>query len=265
MSTELRVLGAGSILPRVGYGSAGYALRPSADAPVTLLDCGPGSLRALAPAGVRLEEVRGVVLSHYHPDHCLDLFALFFARRNPEFRDLPRLEVVGPPGLRNLVERIPDALGRWVVDPDLEVREVEFGADGRGRHRTGELDLECVRTGHTADAVAWRIELPDGTSLVYTGDTGEVAELVALAHGADVLLSECSFPDGRGPEHHLTPSGAARLARDAGVRRLILTHFYPETDPEAARRAASHIFGGPIEIARDGTVHTLGPERMMGE
>ena len=264
MSAELLVLGAGSILPRVGYGCSGYALRPSAGSPVTLIDCGPGSIRALAAGGVRLDEVRRVVLSHYHLDHCLDLFALFFARRNPGLRDLPCLELVGPPGLRRLVERAPDAMGRWAVDPDCTVHEVEIGTDGRGRCTTRELRLECARTGHTETAVAWRIELPDGTSLVYTGDTGEVGELVELARGADVLLSECSFLDGRGREHHLTPSGAARLARAAGVGRLILTHFYPETDPEEARRAASHIFGRAIEIARDGTVHSLGPERIMG-
>ena len=63
MGATLAVLGAGSILPRVGYGCSGYALRPAPGAPVTLLDCGPGSIRALAGVGVELGEVERVVLS----------------------------------------------------------------------------------------------------------------------------------------------------------------------------------------------------------
>lgn len=264
MTAELRVLGSGTIMPRVGHGSPGFALRGAPGGSVTLLDCGPGSVRALAAAEVRIEEVERVVLSHYHLDHCLDLFALIFARHNPELDPLPTLEVVGPRGLCRLVERAPDALGRHAVDPDLRIVEVTPGEDGRLRHASAGLRFEGVGTGHTDVSVAWRVTLRDGTSLVYTGDTGESDAVAELAGGADLLLAECSFPDGEGTPHHLTPSGAARLAERAGVGKLVLTHFYPAVDPEAARRTASHIFGGAIEIARDGSLHLVGSKGIMG-
>ncbi|HEX6884963.1 MAG TPA: MBL fold metallo-hydrolase, partial [Planctomycetota bacterium] len=108
---ELTVLGAGSILPRAGYGCAGYALRPAPGAPVTLLDCGPGSIRALAAAGIGVGEVRRVVFSHYHLDHCLDLFALAFARHNPALAAVGEIELVGPRGLRERIEGAPGILG----------------------------------------------------------------------------------------------------------------------------------------------------------
>ncbi|MEW6072259.1 MAG: ribonuclease Z [Planctomycetota bacterium] len=256
MSAELAVLGAGSILPRVDHGPAGYALRPGPGAPVTLLDCGPGSLRALARVGVAIGEVQRVVFSHYHLDHCLDLLALFFARRNPRLGTLPPLFLHGPPGLRRLVERAPEVFGAGAVDPDCRVQEVEPGSGFAG----DGMEFLCAPTGHTESppSVAWRVALPDGASLTYTGDTGEVEAVAVLAAGTDTLLAECSFPDGEGEPQHLTPAGAARLARAAGAGVLVLTHFYPAIDPAAARAAAARVFLGPVAAARDGTVFSIG-------
>ena len=98
MAAEWTVLGAGSILPRAGYGCAGHALRSTPGGRVTLFDCGPGTIRALASAGIGLGEVERVAISHFHPDHWLDLLALAFARRNPASQPAPRLELVGPRG-----------------------------------------------------------------------------------------------------------------------------------------------------------------------
>jgi len=256
MSATLSVLGAGSILPRAGYGCAGYALRPEPGGPVTLLDCGPGSIRALAGVGIALAEVRRVVLSHYHLDHCLDLFALAFARHNPALHDVGEIELVGPRGLSARLEGAPAVLGHWAAMPRSVAREVEPG-------EVLERDGLCWRStanGHTPEALSWRVEPAGGGgnwSLVYTGDTPEDPRVAELARGAGVLLAECSFPEEEAAPNHLTPTSAARLARAARVRRLVLTHFYPSLDPEEARARAARIFEGPIELARDGLAFEL--------
>lgn len=254
MSASLTVLGAGSILPRAGYGCAGYALRPAPGAAVTLLDCGPGSIRALAAAGIGVVEVRRVVFSHYHLDHCLDLFALAFARHNPGLAAAGEIELVGPRGLRERVEGAPAVLGRWAAMPRAVVREVEPGEE---LERDG-LRWRSAANGHTPEALSWRVEAADGAwSLVYTGDTPDDPRVAELARGAGTFLAECSFPEEEAAPNHLTPTSAARLARAAEVRRLILTHFYPSLDPEEARARAERVFDGPIELARDGRVFTL--------
>jgi len=263
VSATLGVLGAGSILPRVGYGCAGYTLRPTPGAPVTLLDCGPGSIRALANVGVALGEVRRVVLSHYHLDHCLDLFALAFARHNPALGAVGEIELIGPRGLRARMEGAPAVLGRGAAMPNCVLSEVE---PGEVLERDG-LSWRSTANGHTSESLSWRVEPvgPDARwSLVYTGDTPEDERVAELARGADVLLAECSFPEEEAVANHLTPTGAARLASAARVRRLILTHFYPSMDPEEARTRAARVFHGSIELARDGHVFELeepGPGR----
>jgi ribonuclease BN (tRNA processing enzyme) len=249
------VLGAGSILPRLGYGCAGYALRTAPGEPVTLFDCGPGSLRMLAAVDVRLAEVERVVLSHFHVDHCLDLFAFAFARRNPHAQPARRLEVVGPVGTAELLERGAGTLGEWARDPDLAVTEVELGrCEGLER---GALRLSWAPARHTPEALSWRVDLEGGPSLAYSGDTGECDELARLAHAVDLFVCECSHGDERAVAGHLTPAAAGGLARRAGARRLLLTHFYPDLDPALAGRRAAEVFGGPVELARDGSRHAL--------
>jgi ribonuclease BN (tRNA processing enzyme) len=255
MTATWTVLGAGSILPRAGYGCAGYALRPGPEAKVTLFDCGPGSIRALGAANLALRDVERVVVSHFHTDHCLDLFALAFARHNPAFQPAPPIEILGPRGLARLLERGADALGASVRDPDATILEVTdphtFTLE------RPDFSLRCLPTGHTAEALAWRCDLAQGGSLAYSGDSGEVPALVEIATGVDLFVCECSFPDDQGIPQHLTPASAGRVAARAACRRLLLTHFYPSLHPEDARAGAARHFGGPIELARDGSVHAV--------
>jgi ribonuclease BN (tRNA processing enzyme) len=256
--TTLTVLGAGTILPRAGYGCAGYALRPAPGARVTLFDCGPGSLRMLAEVGIGLNEVERVVVSHFHADHCLDLFALAFARNNPTLRPLPPLEIVGPVGLAELLAKASTAPGRWLKQPEWSLTEVALDATGRAGLERGGSTLSCCSNGHTAESLSWRLDLAGGPSFAYSGDTPFAPQVAELSRGADLFLLECSHPDGQGIPKHLTPILAGELARAADCRKLALTHFYPGLEPEDARAVVRRAFPGPIELARDGARFELG-------
>ena len=124
---------------------------------------------------------------------------------------------------------------------------------------SGEVTLETCKTPHTAESMALGVRAR-GARLVYTGDTGPSEELARWAAGCDLLLAECSLPDGEGIEIHLTPSQAGSLARAARARRLVLTHFYPQiegTDPAAV---AGKAFGGEVIAANDGDRFVIGTE-----
>lgn len=258
MSARLAVLGAGAIVPRVGYGPAGYALELEPGGPVTLFDCGPGSVRALPSVGLDPVDVTRVVVSHFHTDHVLDLFALAFLRRNPELADrVGPLELVGPAGLARLVEAAPAALGRWVAFEDVTVREVAPDDDGFGELATADLGLRCATTGHTPDALAWRADWAGG-SLVYSGDSPVEPRVGELARDADLFVVECSFSDEVGSTNHLTPAGVAELVRIGRPRRVLLSHFYPPTDPAECVEVVRLATGAEVFAARDGLSVSLG-------
>ena len=78
-----------------------------------------------------------------------------------------------------------------------------------------------------------------------------------LARGADTLLIECSTPDDAPVPGHLTPSTAARMAREAGVRRVVLTHLYPAVDDGRLPEEVQRGFDGEVFVAHDGLRLTL--------
>src|SRR5207247_1566557 len=123
-----------------------------------------------------------------------------------------------------------------------------------------EVSLETHPVPHTPESVALSLTAPEGR-LVYTGDTGPSKELARWAAGADLLLAECSLPKEMATDMHLTPEQAGDLARKAGARHLVLTHFYPPVETTDPARAARQRFTGRVTAARDGDRFTIGGGR----
>ncbi len=247
---SLIVLGSGTALPTTTRGSPGYLLG-FPDGSGVLLDAGPGSVRAAAHHGFPLERLRGVLLTHFHPDHCLDLFALLFGLRNPAMAGHSVL-LLGPVGLKDLCERMTGVFGDWVRlrEGSGDILELEPGAF-QVEVGDGVLQGEAVAMPHLAHSLGYRIH-GSRQSLAYSGDTGPGDAVVELGEGADLYLLEAAFPDGKESAKHLTPTQAAQLAEKSGCQRLLLTHFYPETDESDVLGAATQHFSGSVLLAEDG-------------
>ncbi|MBL8897940.1 MAG: MBL fold metallo-hydrolase [Planctomycetes bacterium] len=256
LSPRLLVLGSGSILPHEQRSPSGYALRlPHGKS--TLLDAGPGTLARFGAAGGRVEELERICLTHFHPDHCLDVASVLFARRNPALAGaLPALEICGPRGVGAWVASLQKTWGSWVREEGLAI--TELAADGSALEREG-FSLSAYPTHHTDHALCFRFRFANGAVLCYSGDSDDVSELALAARDADWLLCECSFADADYVEGHLTPSRVARVANAAGARRVVLTHFYPSLDPRDAVRVCAASCGAPVQAARDGAVFLLEP------
>jgi len=243
------VLGSGNGVPSATRGCPGHLLRGAGE--TLLLDPGPGALAAAARAGAGPGEITGVLVSHLHLDHHLDLAALLFALRAPRFRGRPPLRVRGPSGLRRVHDLWREAYGRWV---EPEGYELDLADAGAGPLRLGALLVDAVPVPHgDAPALGWRIrEREDGPVLAFSGDTGEGPGAVDCGRGADLFALECTIPDGGEPRKHLTPSAAGRVAAAAGCRRLVLVHIAEEIDGTAIETAVRASYGGPLALASDG-------------
>lgn len=251
---ELVVLGSGTAVPHPARGAAGYAVR--LDAGVLLLDTGPGSSRRWPAAGIAPDEVRWIVSTHYHVDHSGDLPAILFAYRVPATPRPPKLVLLGPPGHEAFLASLRGPWGEWLDARDYEREVVELADDGAAWAGEG-FAIRARRVLHAQPAIAVRVESA-GRTLVYSGDSGACDALVELSRGADVAVFDCSMPDGRGVEGHMTPSEAAEVAARAEVKRLVLCHLYPACDGVDVASQARARFGGDVRVASDGLRVVIG-------
>ncbi|MBW2000171.1 MAG: hypothetical protein JRJ29_19705, partial [Deltaproteobacteria bacterium] len=111
--------------------------------------------------------------------------------------------------------------------------------------------VRAAHTLHTPQSLAYRVEKAGGKTLVYSGDTSCCDEIILLAKGCDLLILECSFPDGQAVEGHLTPSEAGRIAQSAGARKLLLLHFYPEILETDIAGSCRKTYQGELVLGRD--------------
>ncbi len=259
------VLGAGGATPLPGLSPAAYHL--DVDGDIILLDPGPGALVRLVAAGRAprgVDDVARVLLSHLHPDHCLDLVAILFAAHSPLPERRDPLVVTGPPGLRSLLDRFGDIWG-GSLEPrrrELQVREV---VGGEALDLPGGGRVEAFAVDHPQDRVAeiclgFRFLDREGRSLVYSGDTGPCPALTAAATGCDLLVVECSTPDELVTPGHMTPQRVGELCAAAAPRRVALTHQYPPAAELDLPALVGRHTDTPVIQARDGTVLTVTDE-----
>lgn len=250
---KLIVIGAGTVLPAVSRSPSCHLLHVGSRAFV--FDLGPGSLPRLAAVGMDYREIDTLFISHLHPDHVLDIVTLLQATNaTPGWSRSSTLTIYGCRGLKEFISRLLNVFRDAVPETyRLDIVELEVG-----RHEIAGGLVEVALTGHTSNSLAFRIEAGD-MSFVYSGDAADVQELASLARKADIFLCECSFAKGYLTEDHLTSASAARLARAAKVRHLVLTHTYPATEHTEILSEAARIFSGKITVAVDGTTVQVAP------
>ncbi|MDR7415968.1 MAG: MBL fold metallo-hydrolase [Armatimonadota bacterium] len=235
---RVTVLGRWGGFPPAGGACSGYLVEE--DGRRILLDCGHGVLSRLLQR-VDVYDLHGLILTHLHPDHVADVPALRLALEWSCFPPEPwqgRLPALGPTDAeRYLACTMQSERGLRVFD----LRRIAPGEEGE----FCGFRVRFARTRHPLETYAVRLEGAGGV-LAYTADTAFDGEVVGLCRGADLLVAECTFPDGleevAREVGHLTPRLAGELAEAAGVRRLLLSHFFPTVDPEELANAARAVF-----------------------
>jgi ribonuclease BN (tRNA processing enzyme) len=248
---KVTVLGCSGSIPGPDSPASGYLVE--AEGYRLVLDLGHGAFGALQKY-VRPSDVDAVAISHLHADHCIDLTAYIVALRygaDGYGVDGPdaRIPIIGVPGTRDRLEAAYDPLAR-----KLSLHEIfTFATPTHGE--LGPFKVSYALMNHPTPTNAIRLEYGD-RALVYSADTGESAELVELAEGADVLLCEASVAADEElvPGLHLTGRMAGEHADKAGVERLIVTHVPPWNSVQAAADEAAAAFHGVVEVAHPDAV-----------
>jgi ribonuclease BN (tRNA processing enzyme) len=247
---DLIVLGAGTSIPLTYLASPSLAFLINDR--YSLLDLGPGTLRQLAKAGINHKNIDRVFITHFHPDHTADLIHLLFVTRNPSVLKIRKpFSIIGPNGLKDLIENLRNTYGNWLdIRSDIMlIRELDILS--YEKIDFGDFYLTSKSVNHTPQSLAYRFENKGGHSFVYSGDTGFCDEIVEISKGCDLLILECSFPDGQKAEGHLTPSLAGSIASQSGVKKLMLIHFYPEVLSTDIVKECRKTYKGELILGRD--------------
>ncbi len=244
--------------------NVGFALRlPGGEA--HLLECGPTTYPQLLRFGLDPLAVTHVFLTHQHGDHTLGLPMLNNARWY--LGSQRTLHVHGPEEALAAVRQ-----ASLVVYPDHRQRLeslVRFHAHASDRIERDDvspsLRVTSAPNRHSVPGIAYRFDLADGTSFVYSGDTAASEAVVELAAGAGLLLHDATCSRRVAPElvsgDHATAHDAGQVAARAGVARLGLVHLAPQLDgrEDDLAEEARECFPGPVFVPTDGDVLALTP------
>jgi ribonuclease BN (tRNA processing enzyme) len=226
-----------------------------------LVDCGYGTVRALVEAGIRMNDVRNIFLTHLHNDHTADVAALLSLKWTGGQTSPPPAAVYGPYGSKAMVDA---AIAFFKAD--AEIRMVDEGRTVRPEtiyaghdlaapkvtevFRDERVKVSAVENAHFPDrakekmpyrSFAYRFDMPD-RSIAFSGDTAYSTDLIELARGADILVCEVrgagqQQADGRGAatntesiarhviETHSSAEDVGRMAAAAKVKTVVLSHM----------------------------------------
>ncbi len=243
------ILGSGTCVPSLARSSCSLLIKTAGARAV--FDCGPGTMRRLLEAGVTVFEVTHLFLSHFHLDHTGEMASLLFANKYPFIpeRKAPLL-LAGGKGLVDFYAGLKAVYDEWIdLGSDL-LKFREFSTTGQDHYQDDFLSVTTRPVAHRPESVAFKVTV-NNISVVYSGDTDVNGNLVELSRGADLLICEAALPDHLKKEGHLTPSLAGEIARQAGVKRLVLTHLYPVCDKVDIKGQCAKTYGGDIIVAQD--------------
>lgn len=246
MPLEVIVLGSGTRVLLKDHSMSGYAML--APESFLLLDCGDGVIRRGLEANLPMVFVDAILISHLHLDHIADLPPLLWALHGEGHQRANRpLHLCGPPGFRDFFQGMIGLYGDWILRIPCEIVVRDTLGE---RFSIGSWRIQSYGMEHGLPANGYRVETHDRI-IAYTGDTGPCEHVVEMAHAADLLISECSFPNGRESGTHLTAGEVGRLAAQAQCKRVLLSHLYPDALQAGVVGQCREHFSGGIELSHD--------------
>ena len=219
---EVSFLGSGNAFASEGRYWSSFLVdrRYQFDAPPTLL----AHLKRLK---VDLPEIEVIFLSHHHGDHFVGLpflllEYLYMSERSKE------LYIVGPPGVEDWMEDFASRCYPELHTKDAGYHRIYVDADAKGStQKAGSVSFRAVPMNHVTNsmqAFGYQVNI-GGKTIAYTGDTMFCEEIFQLADGADVLVVDCTYSEGSGPEHMGLDDVKVIRKRISPATTMVLTHL----------------------------------------
>lgn len=241
---KLTVLGSGTCVPSLKRNASGYHLE--AKRCRVLIDCGSGTLLQLEKAGMSYKDIDAVFITHRHPDHFADLMPLIQALlATPNFMREKDLFIMGSTAFMEYYQKAIASILGVPRDFSIQLTIIKDKLD------FGPFHVISTKTVHSTDSIAYRFE-QGGKSIVFTGDADYDQGIIELSKKADLLITDCSFPDSMKAPGHLSARECGLVAKKAAVKKLLLSHLYPVDTPDIERiKESREFFDGDVVMAED--------------
>jgi ribonuclease BN (tRNA processing enzyme) len=247
---RVTILGSGTVVPFLKRAACSFLLELG-DLNI-LFEIGAGTMRRILEAGKEISDISYLFISHLHLDHAGEFASYIFASKYPEtYRRRKPLTVVGARGLNRLYEGLKDVYGEWMVMEDGLLNLIELDNSQPDSLETDRFQVRSLPVPHIKSSIGYRLTAPNGLSIAYSGDTDFCEDLITLARDTDLFICEASTPEGRKAPGHLMPSEAGEIASRARVKKLVLTHFFPECDEADMEAQCRKTYQGPLLLAND--------------
>ncbi len=254
-STTVTFLGTGTVTPEAGHDTASFLVNGT-----VLVDTGWYSAVKMLSYGFSPLDVECLVLTHCHHDHYIGLPQLLFYRRmrRKDRSALPPLQIVGPAADVQRIADLSRALLQTERFPDVEHVPVVHPLVPGESFEAEAFRLETCETVHAVQGMCCRyIDKRTGAEFGFTGDTAYHPPIATHLAGCDLIVHEASHADRERANAyesgHSSARDAARIAADAGAKRLALVHL-PPGEAEKAVDAAREILPGAFWPADGETV-----------
>ncbi len=241
MTLAVTILGSSGMYGTLERAASGYLVEVAGAR--IWIDAGGGTWRNLLQH-VHYAEIDGVILTHRHPDHVIDIFQAFHARHYGGREPLDSIPLWAPQETIERITAFSSELSRAFAMTKVTAGD-EVPVDGAA--------ISFFAMAHPTETVGVRVE-HGGSVLAYSADTGPTSNLRLLAKGADVFICEATLQDADPEwEGHMKASEAGTAAVDAGAAHLVLSHLPPGRDLGLTLAEAQRTCQGiAVELAGDG-------------
>lgn len=189
-----------------------------------LIDCGATAMIAMNGLGLDPNRIGVIFVSHLHGDHFAGLVWFLLHADYVAKRSAP-LDIVGPPGIEQRLAVAAEALfpGTWTKLRDYPVHFHEIGA--RVPFSIAGIDVTAYAVSHPSGAPSHALRIAcDGRVIAFSGDTEWVEDLIEVADGADLYITEC-YGYEQPTRYHLTWRVIAGNLARLRAKRIMLTHM----------------------------------------
>jgi ribonuclease BN (tRNA processing enzyme) len=257
---EITILGSGTFKPELNRHCSSYLIKAGNEN--LIFDFGRGTLDQIMKSGTKYYTINKIFITHAHSDHCSELipfigvFASLFWTNfpYPENKKLKKQKIIiyGPKGIKETIFHFLKALawdkGKYI--DNLKIKELSDGDTIEGKN----WKVKCFNTEHSGRIGSFAYRIETGNKIAaYCGDGIYSKGMVDACKNADIAILEATLPPSLNPTKngHLSAGDAGKIADEANVKKLVLTHISPEYFKFNPKKETKKYYKGKVIIAKD--------------